>query len=156
MAGKDGDYSNGLWNGFAFFCAVSYVNLNLQKQAASPPEKKLIEVECLFLRFRVIMEGRFPCKKMHKSVHLIHLHHIFMTTRTIGIKEFRQNISKLSEEKNVRFIVMNHSKPIFRVEPIDEDQLILEKYADQIDRGLHESKNGKTTSAAALRKRLKL
>jgi hypothetical protein len=79
-----------------------------------------------------------------------------MTTRTIGIKEFRQNISKLSEEKNVSFIVMNHSKPVFMVEPIDEDQLILEQYADQIDRGLRESEKGNTTSAAALRKSLKL
>ncbi len=79
-----------------------------------------------------------------------------MTTRTIGIKEFRQNIRKLSEEKNVKYIVMNHSKPIFKVEPIDEDQLILEKYADQIDRGLSEAKKGKTISTATLRKRLKL
>ena len=78
-----------------------------------------------------------------------------MTTRTIGIKEFRQNISKLSQGKNLRFIVMNHSRPMFRVETIDEDQLILEKYADQIDRGLHEAKKGKTVSAAALRKRMK-
>jgi hypothetical protein len=79
-----------------------------------------------------------------------------MTTRTIGIKEFRQNISKLSEEKNVRFIVMNHSKPVFKVETIDEDELILEKFAEQIDRGLAEAKKKKTTSASTLRKRLKL
>lgn len=51
---------------------------------------------------------------------------------------------------------MNHSKPMFLVEPLDEDQLILEKYSEQIDRGLHDLKKGKVTSAAALRKRLKL
>lgn len=79
-----------------------------------------------------------------------------MTTRTIGIKEFRQNISKFSQEKNVRYIVMNHLRPVFTVEPIDEDQLILEKYTDQIDRGLSGAKNGKSISSAALRKRLKL
>ncbi|HVW67234.1 MAG TPA: hypothetical protein VHA78_05945 [Candidatus Peribacteraceae bacterium] len=79
-----------------------------------------------------------------------------MTTRAIGIKEFRQNISKLSKEKNTVYIVMNHQKPIFKVEPIDEDQLILEKFAEQIDRGLKESTKGKTVSSAALRKRLKL
>lgn len=79
-----------------------------------------------------------------------------MTTRTIGIKEFRQNISKLSGQKNVRFIVMSHSKPVFKVEPIDEDELILEKYADQIDRGLLEAAQKKTTSSAALRKQLNL
>lgn len=79
-----------------------------------------------------------------------------MTTRTIGIKEFRQNISKFSQQKNVRYIVMNHLKPVFVVETIDEDQLILEKYTAQIDRGLNEVKKGKTTSSAALRKHLKL
>ena len=79
-----------------------------------------------------------------------------MTTRTIGIKEFRQNISKFSQEKNVIFIVMNHMKPVFKVEPIDEDQLILEKFTEQIDRGLQEEKKGKTISSTALRKRLKL
>ncbi len=51
-----------------------------------------------------------------------------MTTRTIGIKEFRQNISKFSRQKDVIYIVMNHLKPMFKVEPIDEDQLILEKF----------------------------
>ncbi len=79
-----------------------------------------------------------------------------MTTRTIGIKAFRQNISKLSQEKNVRYIVMNHLKPIFAVETIDEDQLILEKFTAQIDRGLDDARNGKTVSSTALRKRLKL
>lgn len=47
---------------------------------------------------------------------------------------------------------MNHLTPIFTVEPIDEDQLILEKFTDQIDRGL----KGKTVSSASLRKRLQL
>lgn len=79
-----------------------------------------------------------------------------MTTRTIGIKEFRQNISKFSQVKDVRYIVMNHFKPIFKVEPIDEDQLILEQFTDQINRGLKDAKKGKTISSAALRKRLKL
>ena len=79
-----------------------------------------------------------------------------MTTKVIGIKEFRQNISILSKEKDVRFIVMNHSKPVFKVESIDEDQLILEKFADQIDRGLQDIRKGKTTSSSILRKRLKL
>jgi len=79
-----------------------------------------------------------------------------MTTRTIGIKEFRQNISKFAQQKDVIYIVMNHLKPIFKVEPIDEDQLILEKFTDQIDRGLKDAKKGKTTSSATLRKHLNL
>jgi hypothetical protein len=79
-----------------------------------------------------------------------------MTTRTIGIKEFRQNISKFSQQKDVVYIVMNHLKPVFKVEPIDEDQLILENFADQIDRGLKESVKRKGVSSKVLRKRLKL
>ncbi len=79
-----------------------------------------------------------------------------MNTRTIGIKEFRQNISKISQEKNVRFIVMNHLKPVLKVETIDENELILEKFAEQIDRGLQDAKGKKGISSGALRKRLAL
>ncbi len=79
-----------------------------------------------------------------------------MTTRVIGIKEFRQNLTKLARQKNVRFIVMHHSEPVLRVEPIDEDTLILEKFGDQLERGLKDAKEGNYISEEALRKELKL
>lgn len=79
-----------------------------------------------------------------------------MTTRVIGIKEFRQNLTKLSKEKNVRFIVMHHSVPVMKVEPIDEEELILERFTDQIERGISEAERGKTRSSKQVRRRLKL
>lgn len=82
-----------------------------------------------------------------------------MTTQTIGIKEFRQNMTKLckkARKENIHFIVMNHQTPIMRMSPIDEDQLILEKYADQIERGIRDFKEGKTLTTAQVRKNLGL
>ena len=77
-----------------------------------------------------------------------------MTTQTIGIKEFRQNMTKLyrkAQKQNICFIVMNHQEPVMRVEPIDEDQLILEKYADEIDEALEQVKRGETYSLEEVR-----
>ncbi|MEI8229587.1 MAG: hypothetical protein WCG83_00430 [Candidatus Peregrinibacteria bacterium] len=82
-----------------------------------------------------------------------------MITRTIGIKEFRQNITKLSKQakkEKMCFIVMNHQVPMGRFEPIDEDELILEKFWPEIQRSLEQAKEGKTISSAELRKRLGL
>lgn len=72
-----------------------------------------------------------------------------MTTRTIGIKEFRKNMTKLyrkAQKENICFIVMNHQEPVMRVEPIDEDELILEKYAEEIQESLEHVKRGETYS----------
>ncbi|MBD3270367.1 hypothetical protein GF376_02475 [Candidatus Peregrinibacteria bacterium] len=58
-----------------------------------------------------------------------------MTTKIIGIKEFRRNITSMWKEarqKNIRFIVMHHSTPVFEVNPIKEDELILERFAKDI------------------------
>jgi len=69
-----------------------------------------------------------------------------MTTRTIGIKEFRQNLSKLSKKarkEKICYIVMNHQTPVGRFEPIDEDELILEKFWPEIQAGLEDARNGR-------------
>ena len=83
-----------------------------------------------------------------------------MTTKFIGIKEFRQNLSRLSKEareKNIRFIVMSHSVPLWKVEPLEDeddliDELILQKYDKEIRKGLQQVKKGKTFSAEEVRK----
>jgi len=82
-----------------------------------------------------------------------------MTTRTIGIKAFRENMTKLhkkGKKEKICFIVMNHQEPVWRVEPIDEDQLILEKYGDQLERGLRDARAGKTFTSEEVRKHLQL
>lgn len=82
-----------------------------------------------------------------------------MTTRTIGIKEFRQNMSKLVEEgkrKKIRFVVMNHYEPSFEVHPVMdreelEDRLMLEKYGKDIEEALEQVKRGETYTADEVR-----
>ena len=73
-----------------------------------------------------------------------------MTTKVIGIKEFRKNLTKYGKKtngKNVRFIVMRHTVPLFEVKPVNEDELtdelILEKYAKEIEEALEQVKQGK-------------
>lgn len=87
-----------------------------------------------------------------------------MTTKFIGIKEFRQNISKLSKKTKgtkVCFIVMNHSVPLWKVEPVEDeddliDALLLKKYDKEIRKGLDQVKRGKTYTSAEVQERLHL
>lgn len=47
-----------------------------------------------------------------------------MTTKFIGIKEFRQHIAeyaKKAQQKKARYIIMNRNKPLFEIAPFDED-----------------------------------
>ncbi len=89
---------------------------------------------------------------------------MFMTIKTIGIKEFRKNITEISKKAKkgkVRFIVMNHLNPLFEVKPIDnlddlEDQLIVQKFGKQIERGMKDFREGKAIPAEEVYKRLGL
>ena len=76
-----------------------------------------------------------------------------MTTKTIGIKEYRKNLTSLwktAREKNIRYIVMVHSKPVFELNPLrDEDELI-DILKKEIEEAREQAKNGETESHAAL------
>lgn len=68
-----------------------------------------------------------------------------MTTKVIGIKKFRQNMTSLWKEakkKNIRFIVLHHSQPVFEVKPLSEEELILEKHAADIAEAREQFKKG--------------
>jgi len=44
-----------------------------------------------------------------------------MITKLIGLNEYRSNLTKLwkeSQKKKIRYIVMVHSRPVFEVNPI--------------------------------------
>jgi len=59
-----------------------------------------------------------------------------MLTKLIGVREFRQNIAALYEnakKNNWRYIVLNHNQPIFKVEPLDRHDAIVEKLAYDIE-----------------------
>lgn len=48
-----------------------------------------------------------------------------MNTKFIGIKDFRQNISKYAKSaKSTRYIVVSHNKPLFEVTPFEENETL--------------------------------
>ncbi len=68
-----------------------------------------------------------------------------MTTKIIGIKKFRENITSLWKEakkKKIRYIVMYHSTPIMEVNPIDEKELVLENLAKDITEAREQVERG--------------
>lgn len=69
-----------------------------------------------------------------------------MQTKLIGVREFRQNIATLYEEakkNNLKYIVLNHNQPIFKVEPLDKKDAIIEKLAHDIEEARLDVKKGK-------------
>ncbi len=64
------------------------------------------------------------------------------------------SIKKARKEK-ICYIVMNHQTPLWRMEPIDEDQLIIEKYGHEIEEALAQIKRGETYSAEEVRAMLR-
>ena len=58
-----------------------------------------------------------------------------MTTKTVGIKEFRANISKYVKEarkKDVQYIVMNRNHPLFEIKPFPENEGLESLFMDII------------------------
>jgi PHD/YefM family antitoxin component YafN of YafNO toxin-antitoxin module len=69
-----------------------------------------------------------------------------MTTKLIGIKEFRQNVTKLykqAQTKNIQYVVLNRNQPIFKVSPLSEKDTIIEKLALDVEEARNDIKNGK-------------
>ncbi|MCF7820591.1 MAG: hypothetical protein K9M44_03945 [Candidatus Pacebacteria bacterium] len=69
-----------------------------------------------------------------------------MTTKLIGVKEFRQNIAELykkAKKNNVQYVVLNRNKPIFKVSPLSEKDIIIEKLASDIQEAREEIKKGR-------------
>lgn len=69
-----------------------------------------------------------------------------MTTKFIGLKEFRQNLAGYTKEaklKNVRFIVLRKNVPVLEVKALDEKEFTLEKLAKEIAEARNQVKEGK-------------
>ena len=69
-----------------------------------------------------------------------------MTTKLIGVKEFRQNIATLFKQatkNNWRFVILNRNQPIFKVEPLSKKDAIVEKLAMDIAEAREDIKKGK-------------
>ncbi|MDX9779388.1 MAG: hypothetical protein RBT30_04085 [Patescibacteria group bacterium] len=68
-----------------------------------------------------------------------------MTTKLIGIKEFRQNVTNLykkAQTKNLQYIVLNRNQPIFKVIPLSKKDTIIEKLALDVEEARNDIKNG--------------
>ena len=69
-----------------------------------------------------------------------------MTTKLIGVREFRQNMATLyakAKKDNLRYIVLNHNQPIFKVEPLSEKDAIVEKLAAEIEEAREDVRQGR-------------
>lgn len=58
-----------------------------------------------------------------------------MTTKFIGMKEFRQNIAtytKQAKMKNIQFIILKKNVPVLEVKPVDEKKFAMERLAEKI------------------------
>ena len=78
-----------------------------------------------------------------------------MTTKFIGLKEFRQNLAGYTKEaklKNVRFIILKKNVPVLEVKSLDEKEFTLENLAGEITTARKQIKKGKTYTQEAILK----
>ena len=82
-----------------------------------------------------------------------------MTTKFIGIKEFRSNLSALSKaarRRDIRYVVMNKNKPVLDVRPITEQEATLESLAARVAEAREDVKAGRVYTLAEVKTRLGL
>ncbi|MEK7521029.1 MAG: hypothetical protein AAB560_03050 [Patescibacteria group bacterium] len=80
-----------------------------------------------------------------------------MTTKLIGVREFRQNISALyksAQTKNLRYIVLNKNKPVFEVRPLSKKDASLERLLAITREARADGKAGRVHSLESLEKEL--
>ncbi len=65
-----------------------------------------------------------------------------MTTKFVGLKDFRQNLTKYVD-KNVRLIVLKKNVPILEVSPIDEKEYAYMKLRAELDEAEQQVREGK-------------
>lgn len=68
-----------------------------------------------------------------------------MNTKTIGIKEFRANISKYvqkAQKGDARYIVTNRDRLLFEIKPFKKN-VYLESFINELIEGLDDAKKGK-------------
>ena len=69
-----------------------------------------------------------------------------MTTKIIGVREFRQNMAKYyteAKKNNWRLLIFSRNKPLFKVEPLDDKDASLEKLALAIEGARKDVKRGR-------------
>ncbi len=69
-----------------------------------------------------------------------------MTTKLIGVREFRQNMADLykkARKNNWQFVVLNRNQPIFKVETLSKKDAVIEKLAMDIKEAREDVKKGR-------------
>ncbi len=87
----------------------------------------------------------------------LHINKTTMTTKFIGVREFRQNISELyktAQKKNIKYIVLNKNKPVFEVRSISEKESSLEQLLMITKEARLDKKLGRVYSLESLEKDL--
>ncbi len=84
-----------------------------------------------------------------------------MTTRFIGIKEFRQNMASISEsarKKKQRIIILRKNVPLFELLPLvgDEEGVYKPEFVRGIEEAERQIKRGEVYSMEEVEKRLGL
>ncbi len=80
-----------------------------------------------------------------------------MTTHFVGLKEFRQNMAKISiaaQKRNERLIVLRKNQPIFELRPLSESERVIERLMADIAKARRDVKNKKVYSLSQLKKEL--
>ena len=82
-----------------------------------------------------------------------------MTTKFIGLKDFRQNLAGYTKEakvKNIRFIILKKNVPVLEVKALDEKNFSLEKLAAEVAVARQQVKDGKVYTEKQVYKMLGL
>ncbi|HEC32748.1 MAG TPA: type II toxin-antitoxin system Phd/YefM family antitoxin [Candidatus Kaiserbacteria bacterium] len=59
-----------------------------------------------------------------------------MTTKFIGIKEFRQNMAKIANrvrKNNEKLIVLRKNKPVFELRPLSDEEVFKESFIRDVE-----------------------
>lgn len=78
-----------------------------------------------------------------------------MTSKFIGMKEFRNNLSgtiKKARKKNITYIVLRKNVPVCEVKPIDEKEFAMKALERQIREAEQQIKEGKVYSQEEIMK----
>ena len=81
-----------------------------------------------------------------------------MTTKLIGLKEFRLNLSAYTKEvelNNVRLIVLKKNKPVLEVNPINLKEVTLESLRKDVMESREQVKGGDVYTLKETKKELK-
>lgn len=69
-----------------------------------------------------------------------------MTTKFVGMKDFRQNMSRYTAQANsekIKFIVLKKNVPVLEINPIDEKDYAYTKLSKELQESEQQIKEGK-------------